>query len=115
MADLASDSLSQTIATYEDVADLYELCGCRKEQTMRVCRSHEALRRASDNWLETAAQHLRNEQFYYGLLEQVALHLGPDVFVSDDGSVQDAPLMLKVPDLVLSLKNRVAELEKLHG
>lgn len=115
MADLASDSLSQPVASYEDVADLYELCGCRKEQTMRICRSHEALRRQRQNEEETAAQFLRNQQFYYELLEQVASHLGPDVFVSDDGSIQDSPLMLKVPDLVLSLKKRVAELEKLHG
>ena len=48
MSDLADDSLNQPIVDYADVADLYELCACRKEQTMRVCRSHEALRRERD-------------------------------------------------------------------
>ena len=51
MSDLTADSLNQPVVDYADVADLYELCACRKEQTMRVCRSHEALRRERDAWL----------------------------------------------------------------
>lgn len=51
MTDLAADSLNQSVVDYADVADLYELCACRKEQTMRVCRSHEALRRERDELL----------------------------------------------------------------
>ena len=52
MSDLASDSLNQPVVDFADVADLYELCACRKEQTMRVCRSHEALRRERDELLK---------------------------------------------------------------
>ena len=51
-------------------------------------------------WKETAEQFNRNEQFYHGLLNDCAKHLGPEVYVSDDGSVQDKPLALKVPEMV---------------
>lgn len=58
------------------------------------------------NWNETAAQYARNADFYRGLLDQCAAHLGPDVFVSDDGLVQDEPLRLKIPELVQQLANQ---------
>lgn len=106
MPDLAADSVNQSVVDYADVADLYELCACRKEQTMRVCRSHEKLRLHRDSWMDIADQHCRNEAFYRGLLEQIASHLGPEVFVRDDGSVQDSPLMLKIPELVAALVTR---------
>ena len=109
MPDLAADSVNQSVVDYADVADLYELCACRKEQTMRVCRSHEKLRLHRDSWMDIADQHCRNEAFYRGLLEQIASHLGPEVFVSDDGSVQDSPLMLKIPELVAVLVTRSTE------
>lgn len=60
-----------------------------------------------DAWQQTAAQHARNEDFYRSLLDQVATHLGPEVYVSDDGSVQDSPLRLKIPPLVSELALRV--------
>lgn len=106
MSNLSEDSLSQPVVEYSDVSNLYELCACRKEQTQRVCRSHEALRRERTSWESIATQHLQNEQFYRSLLEQVAAHLGPDVFISDDGSVQDSPLMLKIPELVAAIANK---------
>ena len=53
-----------------------------------------------DAWEDIAAQHLRNEVYYRGLLERCAAHLGPDVFVQDDGGVVDEPLVSKVPKLV---------------
>lgn len=51
-------------------------------------------------WMETGAQHARNEAFYRDLLDEVAKHLGPEVFVSDDGSVMEDPVRLKIPDMV---------------
>lgn len=51
-------------------------------------------------WIETAAQFARNSDFYRDLLIQVARCLGPEVFISDDGSVQDEPLLLKIPELI---------------
>jgi hypothetical protein len=53
-----------------------------------------------DFWKEIARQHAHNESFYRTLLDEVAAMLGPEVYVSDDGSVQQDPLLLKVPTLV---------------
>ena len=55
------------------------------------------------NWQETAAKAQENADFYRGLLLQVAALLGPEVYVSDDGTVQADPLLLKVPELVAKL------------
>lgn len=64
----------------------------------------DRLRGESAAWQETAAEQNRNASYYCGLLDQIAATLGPDAFVSDDGSVQDAPIRAKVPDLVGRLK-----------
>ena len=58
-----------------------------------------------------ALQFCRNEEYYCGLLDKVASCLGPGVFVSDDGSVQDGPLRAKVPEMVAAL---VAENKRLR-
>ena len=55
------------------------------------------------NWQETAAKAQENADFYRGLLLRVAALLGPEVYVSDDGTVQADPLLLKVPELVAKL------------
>ncbi|MFA6290164.1 MAG: hypothetical protein WC637_00205 [Victivallales bacterium] len=60
-----------------------------------------------ENWKDSAAQFLRNQKYYAGLLDEVAKHLGNDVFISDDGSVQDEPLRAKIPELVAALKAEI--------
>ena len=54
-------------------------------------------------WCDTAAQHLKNEDYYRGLVIKIGAMLGPDAYISDDGSVQDSVLCAKVPDLVARL------------
>ena len=66
----------------------------------------------AENWKESAAQFCRNEEYYRGLLDKVASYLGPDVFVSDDGSVQDGPLRAKVPEMVAALAAENNELRR---
>ena len=75
-------------------------------------------------WKECAAQHLRNEEFYRGLLDQCAVHLGPEVYTQDDGGHSDEPLRLKIPGAVCSLaalgplaltESQVAYLEEKRG
>ncbi len=74
---------------------------------------NERLKAQAASWEETAEQHCRNKFFYRDLLDQVAKHLGPEVFVSDDGSIQDEPLRLKIPKLVEKLKaEKLAEDER---
>ena len=55
------------------------------------------------NWIEIAAQNQRNTDFYRDLLDETAQYLGNEVFISDDGSIQDEPIRLKIPELVKEL------------
>ena len=54
-------------------------------------------------WTETARQFANDVEFWRGLVYECAKHLGPEVFIADDGSVSDSPLALKVPELVAKL------------
>lgn len=56
-----------------------------------------------DNWMETASQEARNAAFYRELLDQCAQVLGPEAYTADDGSVQQDPVRLKIPELVQKL------------
>lgn len=66
-------------------------------------------------WMEMAARFARNEDFYRGLLDSCAYHLGPDVYVSDDGSVQDSPLRLKIPEMVGEMSRALSALTGERG
>jgi hypothetical protein len=56
------------------------------------------------SWIEEAARANRNAEFYKDLLDQCVDALPEclklEAYLSDDGSIQDSPLRLKVPDLV---------------
>ena len=56
-----------------------------------------------DNWMETASQEARNAAFYRDLLDQCAQVLGPEAFTSDDGTVMEDPVRLKIPAMVEKL------------
>lgn len=53
-----------------------------------------------DVWAETAAMFSRNEDYYRGLLDEIAEALGPEAYTADDGSISDEPIRAKLPDLV---------------
>lgn len=59
--------------------------------------------RLAQAWHDTAAQHCRNEEYYRGLVIKIGEMLGPEAYISDDGSVQQDVLCAKVPDLVANL------------
>ena len=54
-------------------------------------------------WLETLAQAERNKDFYQGLLDQCAEHLGPEAYTDDDGTLHDSPMRIKLPSMVREL------------
>lgn len=56
-----------------------------------------------DAWMGTAAQHLRNEQYYRGLLEKIGAMFGDAALTAEDGSKPGGVLVAKVPELVESL------------
>jgi len=63
----------------------------------------EAVAKRIAAWMDTAAQETRNTAFYRDLLDKCAEHLGDTVFIADDGSRQDTPIRLKIPELVRAL------------
>jgi hypothetical protein len=62
--------------------------------------SHRETTIQRDNWMEIARQHCQNEQYYRGLLDQIGEILGPEAYISDDGSVQQDVVRAKLPELV---------------
>jgi hypothetical protein len=60
----------------------------------------EQLERERDAWSETANRHCRNEDYYRGLVVAIGKLLGPEAYISDDGSVQQDVLCAKVPEIV---------------
>lgn len=66
-------------------------------------------------WKELAAQMARNADFYQGIVRQVGEILGKEAYTSDDGSVQDSVLALKVPELVKALKDKAERQAQFNG
>ncbi len=54
-------------------------------------------------WVESAAQFNRNEEYYRGLLDEIAVEIGPDAYTADDGTVYDTPVRAKIPELVRAM------------
>ena len=71
----------------------------------------EAVARRIAAWMDTAAMFARNEDFYRGLLDDCARHLGAAVYTADDGTIYDTPVRLRIPELVCKLAAEAAERE----
>jgi hypothetical protein len=72
------------------------------EENLPLPETLEQAIRERNGWCETAARHLRNEEYYRGLIIKIGEALGPEAYTSDDGSLQQDVLCAKVPELVLS-------------
>lgn len=70
---------------------------------LRLCVDLTNAKTERDNWIQSAEQFARNEDYYRGLVVKIGEMCGPDAYVSDDGSVQQDVLCAKVPELVASL------------
>lgn len=66
------------------------------------------------SWMKTAAQNVRNVDYYRGLVTQCGKAIGPPAYTQDDGNVCHEVLCAKVPELVEKLvKNDEAQLDVL--
>ena len=77
-------------------------CWCDEETKDRVMDPAlcEAVAKRINSWMCDAAQYLRNQQFCHGLIVKIGEKFGKPAYTSDDGSVQQDVLALKVPELV---------------
>lgn len=90
------------------INNLPEITSSLRDHAALVAERDEASRER-DNWTDTAAQWLRNTEFYRGIVVQIGSHFGDAAKTSNDGSVQEDVLALKVPELVSAL---VADLSR---
>lgn len=83
-----------------------------------VERERDQARAERDGWEQTAAQHLRNEFFYRDIIIRIGEPFGVAAKTSDDGSIQQDVLALRVPELVANLRQELAradrEIERLN-
>lgn len=63
----------------------------------------EAVAKRIAVWMDTSAQGYRDAEFYRNLLHRCGQFLGVEAYTSDDGTVQEEVLALKVPELVEKL------------
>lgn len=60
--------------------------------------------RERDMWIESACQFSLNEDYYRGLLDEIAAAIGPEAWKADNGDVvDDEPVRARLPDLVRKL------------
>lgn len=80
-------------------------CWC-DEETKSIpmdARLAEACAKRIAAWMQTASQGYRGAEFYRDLLEECGRALGVEAYTSDDGSIQQDVLALKIPELVKKL------------
>ena len=72
----------------------------------------DRLLHGSTAWEESARLYAGNAEFYRGLVREIGAMFGPVAYTSDDGSVQDEVLALKVPELVAAALAERAKLRE---
>lgn len=100
-----------TIETWMDEArQLAAQCWCDEETKDRVMDPilAESVARRIAAWMDTSAQAYRDADFYRGIIYQIGDMFGVEAKTSDDGSVQQDVLCLKVPELVSKLISKKA-------
>lgn len=80
---------------------------------MEALAEIDRLRGEAEAWEQTAAQHLRNENYYRGLVVSIGEGFGAAARTSDDGSAQDGVLCAKVPELVAAMRGENERLARL--
>lgn len=85
-------------AAIKTVSD--ELAGALRQLETAIKKRDDAVRQA-EGWMESAASFSRGQDFYHGLITEMGEVIGKPAYTSDDGSIQQEVLALKVRDIVL--------------
>jgi len=104
MSDISEWS-SEYIA--KEIREIMQTSADRGYYADEILRRITDLERERDNWMEFAAQMNRNADFYQGIVREIGEGFGVEARTSDDGSIQDDVLALKVPELVAELREAV--------
>lgn len=101
-----------------DIADREMACAdgycplCSVQELSQANERIARLEKERDAWMEDAARHCRNEDFYRGLVCGIGDQFGDAAHISDDGSRQQDVLCLKVPELVAAKIKEADELRE---
>jgi hypothetical protein len=79
-----------------------------QDREKAVMDTIEALRRELDGWKGSAAEFCSNQQYYSGLIDQAAKHIGLPMYTADDDGVHETPLRIKLPECVEHLAKQLA-------
>lgn len=74
-----------------------------QEETRLLKKLVAGLEHEVSGWIESARHFSAGQDFYQGIVRRCGVALGPAAYTSDDGSVQDDVLALRVPELVEEL------------
>ncbi len=110
VAENAADALAYAIGTVETIGEHTNLNSpwATALEMITSWEEVERLKSSIESWQETAEQHCRNEMFYRSIVIQIGEPFGVAAKTSDDGSIQEDVLALRVPELVESLRSRLA-------
>ncbi|MCG7904612.1 MAG: hypothetical protein JAY60_19580 [Candidatus Thiodiazotropha weberae] len=94
-----------TITTYDWMPEAREMaaqCWCDKRVEDRVMDVEfaEVIAERIAAWMQTAAQHHRNADYYRGLVERCGKAIGNRAHICDDGSRSEDVLCAKVPEII---------------
>lgn len=59
--------------------------------------------RVLKSWIDDAMRYANDVDFYRGLLDECAAHIGKEAYTDDAGGVHEDPIRLKIPELVKRL------------
>lgn len=102
------DSIARESKTQEQIRNL-EFEAMQHDSDKETIKR---LRSERDGWKQSAKEFSNNQEFYYNIIQSLGPILGEDVYTSDDGSIQQDVLALKVEKEVQSLKNYLINTEK---
>lgn len=98
---IAQGHVTDDKATYGTLRD--DICKPLREAADTITRLRAELAER-DNWKRTASAYANDAAFYQGVVRQIGEMFGDAAKTSDDGTLQQDVLALKVPELVADLK-----------
>jgi hypothetical protein len=76
----------------------------------------EDVKRIARNWMDSATQHFRNEEYYRGVCHEIGETLfGREAHIQDDGGYSESVLVAKLPELAKAAARARAADRSVHG
>lgn len=89
----------------EEARQIAAQCWCDEENAGKVMDVElaESMARRLSGWMMMLALSRKSADYYVGLLDECAKHIGTPAYTADDGTVGDSPIRAKLPELVKQL------------